>query len=163
MEVHKGDIVLASGRVETMYTSVGHLDGVDGTSKRQLLYKPKLGLIGATSPIKCLFRFQFAKQREGVVIGQKMVATGYYYEGDYDPYEGDTPPYLIQDKRHKVWAVEPLDGDRYRDPWYCLEEDLAVRTALQNEEAIAKRMLKIFLDTPMESFMARKRDEDKTE
>ena len=45
-------------------------------------------------------------------------------------HKGDMPPYLVQDKRHKVWAVEPLDGDRYRDPWYCLEEDLVVEMSL---------------------------------
>ena len=125
--VSKGDIVNIKAYV---FTSYGR--SVDEGKIRDFgtnIHQPK-----GSGLIKALFRFSFSHPWVGIVLGKSYRATGRYHSVQYD----DTLPYLIEDKRHSVIMVQPLDGtQRYYEPIPCLEEDL--EAVLDIQEALSTK------------------------
>ena len=116
---NKGDIVKVSAIVQTCYVTYPvRLQDIAPYGK--MIHKPTGG-----GRLKCLFRSPCSAR--GVVVGYSYRATGWYgYQ------EEDCPAHLMEDKRHRVTRVQPLDGTgRYYKPFACLEEDLEVVLDIQ--------------------------------
>lgn len=123
--MNKGDIVKAKACVWTKYLKYPIREAeIFG----ELKHIPKGGGL-----VKCLIRFQYGGPIVGVVEGYSYRATGWYGYEDMD-----CPAHLMEDKRHKVVRVQPLDGtSRYYEPLVCLEEDLEV--VLDIQEALSTK------------------------
>jgi len=96
--VKKGDIVLVNQEVY----------GIKSGNKR-ILYKP-----------------HWFKPHKGIVLGFSFIHTGTltaYSDNDYDVVVAHE---LKITKSHKVWVIEPLNGNgnRYLQPIRCLESDI---------------------------------------
>ena len=103
----KGDRVLVKATVRTGYARISNNEDV--------IYEPRGGG-------KRILRYPHTDVI-GIIIGYSWRATGHY-----SPRVDDNPPFLSEDKRHKVWLVESLRGgdERYIEPLVCLEADLEI-------------------------------------
>lgn len=72
-----------------------------------------------------LIRHPLPEPRVGIYLGWRWKATGVYYPGDYFEGFDYDPPYLRQDKRHKICCVHLLDvGEYWQPPFHCLPQDM---------------------------------------
>jgi hypothetical protein len=117
----KGDVVLVNAYVTTRYAETGD----------EIAHAPE-GDIYKES-IKCLIKHRPPEPFKGLVVGYSFRATGYYCPskpeyGEFGTILSYDPAILSEDKRHKVWMVQPFgDSDnRWYKPLACLEEDLTI-------------------------------------
>lgn len=124
--MNKGDQVLVKATVWTEY-GPGYED--------ELVHQPTRWSGPDLRRIKSLRRERWAQPRHGLLVGYSYLATGCGYgsaalSASWD----EDSPALREDRRHRVWVVEPLDNNRYIKPWHCLEEDLELVTPHGEQE-----------------------------
>ncbi len=115
MELKKGDVVTVNAIVYTRYG-----DGLQGLHETLIHYAEDWG---THHPGKMQNLFRGARQAipwRGLIVGKSHRVTGTLV----DPGSENDLPYLMADKVHPVWLVEPLDAQRWIKPAACLEEDL---------------------------------------
>lgn len=112
----KGDTVLVHAVIHTHYMA-NLIQGKDS----EIIHEPK----GSSSLRKCLVRHKVTPW-QGLVVGTSYRATGYYNAANYGSYDSIDfePAYLLEDKRHLVTMIQPLDIPRWQKPTACLEQDL---------------------------------------
>jgi len=122
MRFKKGDKVRVYAEVTALYLTKDNFT-------EDLRYIASQGWLISYSPKPCKssdavkYLFRRSLYKAGLVIGYTRKATGNFYAPRY--HEADEyPSYLAQDKRHLVVVVEPLDSEQWKEPWFCLEEDL---------------------------------------
>jgi len=119
--MEKGDVVLVHATVFCHRTG-GDLGPMnEARPESHLVHSP-----AGVGDQRQLWRLPHKPWR-GLVTGRTYLATGivkYGYSGPYDSYDGDLE--LVEDKRHIVLCVQPLDTKRWLKPWRCLEADLEV-------------------------------------
>lgn len=119
MNTKKGDVVKV---LATVYTK-------DPTSRQQtwkakVVYRPDpcQSRYGKRPEPRPLMRIAEDKPWLGVVVGYSVRISGVLLRGD----GWDNPGSLVNDKRHPVIMVEPVDTERWTDPTPCLESDLEI-------------------------------------
>lgn len=114
--MNKGDIVNCSAVVFTDYP------GEMKTQRAILLHEPRHD---GKLDIRCLYKDQFEKPIEVLLLGKTTIQTGIRRES-WQGQEDYEPPYLDADKHHSVWVVcwYSSRDNRYYKPAYALESDL---------------------------------------
>lgn len=102
----KGTVVLVKAEVRTGFHSI---------PEDEVLHTPRTYL--GTGRLKKLYKHTIDPYR-AIVVGHSYLATGRWQPGWEELAE------LVEDRRHSVVLVEPLQGTRYLKPRACLEEDL---------------------------------------
>lgn len=127
--MYKGAHVRVHGVVATMVVPPDFSEETWNNYYDELIYKPRTGNKG-------LFRHTFEGSNiTGRVIGYTFRFTGSYQAsspeyGDFGSILGYEPAYLDVDRGHRVWLVETdWGGNRYYEPFVCLEEDLELLDA----------------------------------
>jgi len=108
MKFCKGDVVRAKAFVWTTKVKYGQ--------RGTLIHEPETG-----THKRYLFRRETLF--EGMVVGYSFRQTGEIHpsSGSWDDYD---PGYLHADNYHFVYLVEPINNERWLEPYACLPEDL---------------------------------------
>ena len=112
----KGDRVLVKAIV---WTKVSHVP-VGSEWRSKIVYTPEKPDSQYPGIIRPLERSKLIKPLYALIVGKSYRISGYYRRG----YGYDDAGELINQTRHPVFMVSPLNTERYLKPYAALEGDI---------------------------------------